>query len=369
MMIEPEHKLLCTHKVSRQPCKSKIAQLSWFRHHLTQPLHTELNVESSTGHVDADACILLIQLSFHLFQLVQRFWIASAPRGPLLPGELCGFAPTLERFLTIAARCLRSSSHSNPCPLMYTMCLFRCCPCSAALGPTRTLTTTKLLQYSIQTIQFLGFSFRDDAVAVDCSHRVRLKAVINLVTYLECCIPCFFENLSLCSWKRRDARLVPYIARFICHMYPASSSHRGGYIAIGSSCGNSAFQNATLIAESGSTRECPPLVFLIDAALEMMILMHLRGCSASECIKSYTMGHFHRNESAAHEWSICSLFHLIKPLTTDFLTSSHRDRNTFKQLMSGHCIVLSLSFQPSPSVETTVYLSFGHRLVCRLSRV
>ena len=53
--------------------------------------------------------------------------------------------------------------------------------------------------------------------------------------------------------------------------------------------------------------------------------------------------HFHRNESAAHEWSICSLFHLIKPLTSDFLTSSHRDRNTFKQLTSGHCIVLSLS--------------------------
>ena len=63
------------------------------------------------------------------------------------------------------------------------------------------------------------------------------------------------------------------------------------------------------------------------------------------------------------------LFHLIKPLTSDFLTSSHRDRNTFKQLMSGHCIVLSFVFQPSPSVETTVYLSCGHRLVCRLSRV
>ena len=76
LMIESEHKLLCTHKVSCQPCKSKIAQLSWFRHHLTQPLHTELNVESSTGHVNADACILLIQLSFHLFQLVPRFWIA-----------------------------------------------------------------------------------------------------------------------------------------------------------------------------------------------------------------------------------------------------------------------------------------------------
>ena len=49
-------------QVSRQPCKSKIDQLSWFRHHLAQSVHTELHVESSTGHVDADACILLIQL-------------------------------------------------------------------------------------------------------------------------------------------------------------------------------------------------------------------------------------------------------------------------------------------------------------------
>ena len=53
-----------------------IVQLSWFRPNFTQPLHTELNVESSTGHGVADACILLTQLSFHLFQLVQRFWIA-----------------------------------------------------------------------------------------------------------------------------------------------------------------------------------------------------------------------------------------------------------------------------------------------------
>ena len=50
------------------------------------------------------------------------------------------------------------------------------------------------LQNLIQTIQSLGFSFRDDVIAVDCSHRVRLKAVIDLVTYLECCMSCFFEN-------------------------------------------------------------------------------------------------------------------------------------------------------------------------------
>ena len=81
----------------------------------------------------------------------------------------------------------------------------------------------------------------------------------------------------MCSWKRRDARLVPYIARFICHMYPASSSPRGGYIAIGSSSGSCACQNAMLMSYNASTRERPPLVFLIDAALEMMILMRLRG--------------------------------------------------------------------------------------------
>ena len=52
----------------------------------------------------------------------------------------------------------------------------------------------QVLQYLIQTIQFLGFSFRDDIVAVDCSHRVHLKAMIDLVTFLECCVSCFFEN-------------------------------------------------------------------------------------------------------------------------------------------------------------------------------
>ena len=52
----------------------------------------------------------------------------------------------------------------------------------------------QLLEYLVQTIQFLGFSLSDDVVAVDCSHRVRLKAAADLVTYLECRISCFFEN-------------------------------------------------------------------------------------------------------------------------------------------------------------------------------
>ena len=44
-------------------------------------------------------------------------------------------------------------------------------------------------------------------------------------------------------------------------MYPASSSPRGGYIALGSSSGSSACQNVTLMSYSASTRECPRLVF------------------------------------------------------------------------------------------------------------
>ena len=111
-MVESERKLLCTHKVSRQPCKSKIAQPSWFRHHLTQPLHTELNVESSTGHADADACILLIQLSF-LFQHVQ-LWIASpevlATLGALwLPADLGTVSDDRSKMLRV---CCARTVHS-----------------------------------------------------------------------------------------------------------------------------------------------------------------------------------------------------------------------------------------------------------------
>ena len=111
-MIESEHKLLFTHKVSCHPCKSKIAKLSWFRRHLTQPFHTELNVVSSTGHVNTDACILLMQLSFHPSSTSNDS--RSIFPTSLLPGELCGTEPTLDRFLMITARFFGSSSHSNP---------------------------------------------------------------------------------------------------------------------------------------------------------------------------------------------------------------------------------------------------------------
>ena len=101
---------------------------------------------------------------------------------------------------------------------MYTMCLLKYCPCSAAPWSTSVIKYfdhDQLLQYPIQTIQFLGFSFRDDIVAVGCSHRVRLKAVRNLVTYLECAAyPASLRTPFMCSRKRRDARLVPYITSF-----------------------------------------------------------------------------------------------------------------------------------------------------------
>ena len=75
-MVESEHKLLCV--PTRYLASLASRRLPSFRGFviISRPFHAELSVESSTGHVNTDACILLIQLSFHHFQLVQRFWIA-----------------------------------------------------------------------------------------------------------------------------------------------------------------------------------------------------------------------------------------------------------------------------------------------------
>ena len=71
LMIESERELLRAHEMaSRLPSHSKTVQLSWLRHHLAQSFQTELHLESPTGRVYADACVLLIQLRFHVFQLV-----------------------------------------------------------------------------------------------------------------------------------------------------------------------------------------------------------------------------------------------------------------------------------------------------------
>ena len=106
-------------------------------------------------------------------------------------------------------------------------------------------------------------------------------------------------------------------------------------------------------------------LLFIDAALEMMILMHL----ASETDQIVHHGPLPSKRVCCARRAVNSLFHLIKPLTSDFLTSSHRDRNTLKQLMFGHCIVLSLSSNLHQVWRQPFTLSCGRRLVCRLSRV
>ena len=61
------------------------------------------------------------------------------------------------------------------------------------------------------------------------------------------------------------------------------------------------------------------------------------------CLRSDAVDHFNRNKPAAHEWSICSLLHLVQPLTSDLLASSKRDRHTFEQLMSDPWLALGPS--------------------------
>ena len=81
----------------------------------------------------------------------------------LLPGELCGFAPVLERFLMIAAKYFGSFGVHDVS--LQVPSVFHC-PCSDSV---KYFDHDQLLQYLIQTIQLLGPSFCDDVVAMDCS--------------------------------------------------------------------------------------------------------------------------------------------------------------------------------------------------------
>ena len=144
----------------------------------------------------------------------------------------------------------------------------------------------------------------------------------------------------MCSWKRRDARLVPYIARSICHMYPASSSPRGGYIAIGLPCGTCQ-RNADVV--QGEHTVCRPLSFSIDAATEMIILMHLRGAVPANVSNRIPWATSIATSLLRTNGPLCSLFHLVEPLTSDLLASSRRDRHTFEQVMSDHCLAVGPS--------------------------
>ena len=130
-MIKSERELLRAFStLPRQPCQTEVSHLPWFRHHRTQSFHAETHFESPT-----DTCVLLVQLRLRLRQLVQRF---GTP-----PTEIL-FAPTLERFLMIAARCFEALI------LDCTICLFRYWPCTSAPGLilSGTSTTTKRFETS-----------------------------------------------------------------------------------------------------------------------------------------------------------------------------------------------------------------------------
>ena len=121
---------------------------------LSHPASSHRNDESSTGHVNADACILLIQLSFHLFQLVQRFWIAFPE--VLATWRTLWLRAHLGTVSDYRSKMLRIFQPLESRPLTYTMCLFRYWPCSAALGPTlsSTLTTTNYFSTSSRRSNF-----------------------------------------------------------------------------------------------------------------------------------------------------------------------------------------------------------------------
>ena len=160
--------------------------------------------------------------------------IASASSGsflqdPCCSGCRCLCLHPLQRLSPVAASCLGSSIHSAPCLLLSTILPFRYRPCSntSSLLLPSTSNHDQLSQYLIQTIHFLGFSSSAGVVAVDCSHRVHLKAVIYLVRYLEPCIPYFSEN-SFFDASATCTPLLPYHAADTSHSAHHFAALRGG---------------------------------------------------------------------------------------------------------------------------------------------
>ena len=106
---------------------------------------------------DADTCVLLVQLRLRLRQFVQRFGIPST--------EIL-FAPTLERFLMIAARCFEAlifDMHDMPLQVLAVYL-------ASWSDPVRYLDYDQSLRDFIETVQLLGLAFCNDVVAVTCSH-------------------------------------------------------------------------------------------------------------------------------------------------------------------------------------------------------
>ena len=292
------------------------------------------------------------QLCFHLFHLVQRFWIGS-PRGPCwtqgalrLRAHLGTVSDDRSKMFRIFQPLESLTVHCTRCVSSSTVHR------SAALGPTlsSTLAATNCFSTSSGRSNFSGSPSAMMSSPWIAAHRVRHKAVIDLVTHLECCVSCFFENSLHVSWKRRDARLVPcnwsfhlpHVSRFFLdHAADTSQSTR------------------PLAAVHARTQRCcrivqahvsvPPFTFLIDAALEMIILMHLKGAVPA-------------NVSNRTPWATSIATTLLRTngpfapsvisssqSTSDFLTSSHRDRNTFKQADVWSLHRAQFVYQPSPS--------------------
>ena len=112
----------------------------------SQSVHAETHFESPTGDADVQ-----------LRQFIQRFGIPST--------EIL-FAPTLERFLMIAARCLEAlifDMLNMPLPVLAVYL-------RSWSDPVRYLDYDQALRDFIETVQLLGLAFCNDVVAVTCSH-------------------------------------------------------------------------------------------------------------------------------------------------------------------------------------------------------
>ena len=221
-------------------------------------------------HVD----FVLGAFHFHSARAIQlpssKRFLIFCPRF-LRPWDIgsCALIP-LERSVMIMASLFRIFHPLGFLPLMSTICLFGYCPC-------------RMLQFPI-------LASTCDLVSMDCINKVLPKTVLQK-TYLESCISCFFENSfrtvgtrSTCfQLQERVPLLIPassinsgavnHLARFIYHLYCASSSPRSEYFALSSCAAKCAWQNTTLMSFGVGLLLCHPLAFLSDSTLEMLILI------------------------------------------------------------------------------------------------
>ena len=130
-------------------------------------------------------------------------------------GELCGFAPSLERLLMIAARCFGFYSLSNPHVqlLLIESCRVLCSRPIASVPHRDDLISRVLLS---RWCHLRGLQ------PPSLSHCLDTLGDIHTLSAVH---PVSFRTPFMSSWKRHDARRVPYIARFMYHMYPIFLHH------------------------------------------------------------------------------------------------------------------------------------------------